>query len=136
MLWTVSKAANEFGLDRHTLQKRLTLAGVQPAEEGYTTRDIVRSVYGDMDGEKLRKMSAEADLAEMERDERSRLLISSETVAKVWTDALANLRAQVMAADLPKVTRAQLIKSLKEIPIRDYTETTAPAGDDDTADGA
>ena len=136
MLWSLNRASIEFGIDRRTLEKRLTGIDVQPGDDGYSTRDIVRAIYGDMEGEKLREKRAQADLAEMERDERAHLLIASELVAKVWTDALGNLRATVMAADIPKVTRAQLIKQLKDIPICDYTETTAPDDNEDSADGA
>ncbi len=135
--WSLNKIAEETGFARQTIKNKMVSGNIEPDSEGcYTTRQMLAAIAGDYHAEKTRMTAAQADLAEMERDERAHLLIASELVAKVWTEALGNLRATVMAADLPKVTRAQLIKQLKDIPICDYTETTAPASDEDSADGA
>lgn len=134
MRWKINRAAPEFGVDRRTLAKRLADAGEAEGAGGYTTRQILAALYGDLDGEKLRKLSAEADLAEMERDEQARALIRADIVEGTWNEALTNLRAIVMAADIPKVTRAQLIKQLHDIPIHDYREATARDGEDDSAE--
>jgi len=134
--WSLNKIAEETGYARQTIKNKMVAANIEPDAEGfYTTRQMLAAVAGDYHAEKTRMTSAQADLAEMERDERARLLIPSDVVATVWTDALTGLRSIVMAADIPKVTRAQLIKQLQEIPIGDYKETTAPDSDEDPADG-
>jgi hypothetical protein len=135
--WTVGRAAAEFGVDRKTLDRRIVDAGVKPSTEDdcYSTAQIIAAVFGDLDAEKLRKMRAEADLAEMERDERARSLLAAEVVSAVWLDALTGLRAVVMAADVPKTTRAQLLKQLRDIPLNGYEKTPAP-DDADIEEGA
>lgn len=135
--WKLTRACAEFQIDRRTLDRRLAESQQFPGEDGcYSTGQICAAVFGDLDGAKLRRAVAEADLAEMERDERAKKLIDADLVCSVWTEALTNLRAIVMAADLPKVTRAQLIRQLKDIPLSEYKEPTAPDSDDDTEDGA
>lgn len=67
--WTLGLAATEFGADRRTLSTRAKTSGLVPGDDGkFSTRQIAAIIYGDMAGEKLRKMRAEADLAELERD--------------------------------------------------------------------
>jgi len=135
--WSLNRAAEEFGFARQTVKNRMVSRAVKPGADGcYSTAEVVAALFGDLAGEKLRKLRAEADLAELERDERTRSLIAAEVVSMVWTDALTNLRAIVMAADIPKVTRAQLIKQLQEIPLCDYKEPAAQDGEDDSAEVA
>ena len=120
--WTITAAASEFQIDRRTLTARLARSGAEGERGTWSTVEICAAVFGDLDGEKLRKLKAEADLAEMERDERARALLPADMVAATWTEALGNLRAVVMAADIPKITRAQLIRQLQEIPLAQYTQ--------------
>ena len=47
--------------------------------------------------DKARKLKAEADMAEMERDQLAGTLLASSDVMQTWTDALAALRANLMA---------------------------------------
>lgn len=130
--WAINKAASEFGIDRRTLERRLAEASVSPGRDRkYSTGQICAAVFGDMDSAKLRRANAEADLAEMDRNERAKKLISADIVQSVWTDALSQMRAIVMAADLPKLTRTQLIKQLKEIPLSEYKEPATQDSDDD-----
>ena len=67
--WTLGLAATEFGADRRTLSTRAKTSGQVPGEDGkFSTRQIAAIIHGDLAGEKLRKLRAEADLAELERD--------------------------------------------------------------------
>jgi len=128
--WSVNQAALEFGIDRRTLTKRLGVVGVKSDESGtYTTAQICAAVFGDSESEKLRKLKAEADLAEMERDERARMLLPSEIVEIVWEGALEGMKAVVSSADIPKELRHRLLEQMKQIPLDDYAEAALAARD-------
>jgi len=134
--WTLHRAAGETGFARQTVRNRLVTAGISPGDDDcYSTQEILRALYGDSDGEKLRKLRAEADLAEMERDERSRSLISSEVVEEVWTEVLTNMRGAVQSLDLDRKQKHQILETLRAIKLSDYKQTTAAqSSDDDSAE--
>jgi hypothetical protein len=121
--WSLNKAAEEFGCTRQTIKKRVVRAGINPGDDGmYSTKEIVSAVFGDKEGETIRKLKAEADLAEMERDERAAILLPADVVQQVWESALGEWRAIVAGFDIPKAARHRLLEQMKRIPINDYTE--------------
>jgi len=133
--WSVNRAAVEFAVHPGTLARRLAAAEIKPDAAGtWSTRDICAAVFGDLAGEKLRKLRAEADLAEMERDEKERSLLPADIVEAVWSDTLASLRSIVNTADIPKVTKAQLIKQLHDVKDTAYTEKPKDEEDEENAD--
>ena len=130
--WSVNRAAGETGFARQTIANYLAASQAKPGEDGcYSTQEIMSAIYGDMDGEKLRKIRAEADLAEMERDERNRSLIPAPIVEAVWLDVMTNLRGVVLAFEMSKEQRHQLIKLLRAIPISEYTEAKLQSSAED-----
>ena len=121
--WTLRDAEAEFPIHRDTLAKRLLKAGEEPDAEGcYTTKQICGVVYGDEEQAKQRKAIAEADLAEMERDERAGLLLPGDVVEGVWQDAIAHMRAVVDGLELSDEGRRRLLATLREIPLSEYTK--------------
>lgn len=121
--WTLRDAEAEFPIHRDTLAKRLLKANEEPDPEGcYTTAQICSVVYGDEEQAKQRKTVAEADLAEMERDERAGLLLPTDVVEGVWQDAIAQMRAVVDGLELSDEGRRRLLATLREIPLSEYTK--------------
>lgn len=74
-IFNISELAQGFKLDRATVKKRLDAAGVQPVERkakevryrlDEDLEEILLAVDADFEAERLRKMTAEADLKEMQ----------------------------------------------------------------------
>jgi phage terminase Nu1 subunit (DNA packaging protein) len=134
--WTLTRAAEETGFARQTVKNRLTSTAQEAGKDGcYSTAQVLAALYGDYDGERLRKLRAEADLAEMERDERARSLIPAAIVEATWTDVLQNLRGVVMGFDLTRQQRHQMLETLRAIPIHEYQAPGEQAGGDDSTEG-
>jgi hypothetical protein len=125
--WTVSQAASEFGMDRRTVDSRLKAAATVPAPDGtYSTGQIASAIYGDLAGEKLRKLRHEANLAEMKDLQMRGELIFASDVEGVWADAIVQLRKELEGADyIPSKARAQLLKDLLKIKLADFAAKDA-----------
>jgi len=65
--WTKEQAASEFTINPRTLSNRLRQHGIEPGEDRkFSTTDICRAVFGDIDGEKLRLTREQADKLSLE----------------------------------------------------------------------
>ena len=65
--WSIYRAAMEFGIDRRTLARRLAAASTEPGPDGhYSTGDIVRAVFNNLELERTRLTRAQADIAEVQ----------------------------------------------------------------------
>lgn len=84
MKWTIHKASLEWGIDRKTLAKRLSDAGFDVNEKGaeFHTQEITRAVVGSLEAERTRLTAADADIREMERQQKRGELIPFETYAE------------------------------------------------------
>jgi len=115
--WSENSAAIEFGLHQVTLQKNLAAASITPGEDGcYSTQQIVQAIYGDTEHAKARKLSAEADLAELKRDRLRRALVPLHDVKRVWESHTIAQRAAVMAQDCDRRTKDKIIAAIRDIP--------------------
>ena len=133
--WTLRTAAAEFDVSRETLKGRLIRAGISPAaDDRYSTKQILAALVGDFDGQKLRKLTAEADLAELARGEMDGKLLPASVVEAVWQDALGKMKDVIMATPMPDESRRQIMKSMQTIPLSEYSAPQAGPGDADTAD--
>ena len=119
--WTVGLAASEFGVDRRTVDSRLKAAAVVPAPDGtFSTGQIAAAIYGDLAGEKLRKLRAEANVAEMKDLQMRGTLVFLSGAKAVWADAIVEWRKTLEAADyIPQKSRERLLKSLLKIRLAD-----------------
>lgn len=92
MLWTISKAAPEFGIDRATLSRRLRELGIEtPKHDGkptLTTKQIMAAVVGDLEREKIRDTAASADARELKNAMTRRDLIAASEVTEIISNVL------------------------------------------------
>lgn len=74
--WNIETAAREFKINPRTLSQRLTAASVTHGKDKrYSTVQIVRAIYSDLESERIRKTRAEADQVELENAEARRELV-------------------------------------------------------------
>lgn len=65
--WTLEVACAEFDINTRTLSSRLKQEGIDPDKAGHwTTKQIVRAIYNDLEAERIRKTRAEADQVQMQ----------------------------------------------------------------------
>ncbi|MCL5098504.1 MAG: hypothetical protein M1608_13435, partial [Candidatus Omnitrophica bacterium] len=76
MKWTLYQAAREWNIDRQTLAKRLSEAGVTVGRgRKYHTREVTAAIVGRLESEKIRETKARANLLEIEQSEKSGRLV-------------------------------------------------------------
>lgn len=87
--WSIYLAAQEFAINERTLNTRL--AGTRPAfKDKYSTPQIVKAVFGDISGAKLRKLNAEAEAAQIAVEKSKSVLVEA-------ADIDARMRAKFIA---------------------------------------
>lgn len=112
--WTIEQASNEFGLDRQTLAKRINNGGILPGDDKkFSTADICRAVFGDIESEKLREVRHRANLLEIDEKERLGQLTPTHKVED-WIDKTAgDLKINIMASNLSEDEKRDLLKTLQ-----------------------
>lgn len=114
--WSVEKAAKEFGIDRRTLTKNLTAAGISAGDDSrWTTQDMVRAIYGDKDAAELRLTVAKAEALERKNRVADGELVSVDAVLRFNERICAALRETVMALDVPKEAKEQMLTELRKL---------------------
>jgi hypothetical protein len=131
--WTLSAAHAEFGMHRDTIKGRLTRIGEQPSADGYwTTQQICAAVFGDMDGEKLRKMKGEADKIEMENRKTTGELIDVPAVIEVGQRFTFAIRQVIVNSKLSQEDKQAVLNELASIAETDWTKRETYADADPT----
>ena len=130
--WSLNQIAAEFGWARQTVKGRLAQAGAEPSEKDtYTTKQVVAALFGDSDTADMRRKMAEADVAEMERDEKDEKLLPAAAVEAVWQDALGRMKDVIAANVASEDTRRTIFKAMQAIPISEYIEAKLRTGESD-----
>lgn len=80
---SISSGSTEFDIERLALTKKLKTKGIKPGEDGcWSIKEMAAAIFDDHHTEKLRKMVADADKAELETAKMRQELISTELVAE------------------------------------------------------
>jgi phage terminase Nu1 subunit (DNA packaging protein) len=131
MQWTINKAACEFGLSRETLRKRLTLAELD-TKSTYTTKEICRAVFGDINSERLRLTREQADKLALDNEQSRRSLVPVQELIPMLGKFLSAARARIDGD--PKLEREEKDKIIEDLGkcldvAHGLTQGTAPAVD-------
>ena len=114
MNWTITRAAPEFGTTRETLKRRIASVGL-PSKAKYTTKEVVKALFGDMAGEKLRLTREQADKLALDNAEtRSDLVSSIEEQAIVERGLSAMTQAVLAAANLEDEDKDKILNHLRD----------------------
>ena len=112
--WTLEKAAMEFGLDRTTLSKRITTAGIVAGEDKkFSTAQICEAVFGDLEGEKLLKMKADRRIAEQTADLNDKMLLRKSEVYDQIDKLGIELKANIMACNISEDEKRDVLKTMQ-----------------------
>lgn len=98
MKWTLKKGSVEFDVHTDTLAKRLRAAGFNIGKgQRYTTLQIMEALFGDLEKERIRLTRAQADVAEVDRQETLEALVPKEVERASLASVLVPLRSQLLA---------------------------------------
>lgn len=128
--WTLEVAAREIGMHSRTLNNALVQIGEKPDEDGkFTTPQILKAAFGDIESEKLRKVREEADKIALENARTRRELVPAADVERVWAGALIEWRNAIGNMELPGETKQRILAVLRDIPPEKYFEDKPYDGD-------
>lgn len=95
--YSISKAAQELGIGRDTLRRKLQTAGING--EKFTLKDLVSAmVGGDIAAQRLRLTTERANLAEIDRRTQQGELVPREEVQDALHKSDAKIRAMLDSA--------------------------------------
>lgn len=114
--WSLLYAQSEFGVDRKTLQKRLNAEEVEPGKDGkYSTKQIASAVFGDIQGERLRKTREEADSLALRNAEMRGELVSVTLVKQMVSEIILANKQTVLASQLEQETKNEILANLEAL---------------------
>lgn len=129
--WSLRTAAIEFGIARDTLAKRIKQASIAPAfgNDGYSTAQICDAKYGDIYGERLRKVSLEADLLELEHKTATGALLPMSVVETFLTDVNLTCREIILTSGMPEETKTKVLTEFERLKDHDFSHKESEEAD-------
>jgi len=77
-------------------------------------------VFGDISGEKLRKLTADRELAELRLARERGELIRRDDAAQIWDDHILACRQEIKASGLSEMEKRVLLGKLQSLPKERY----------------
>ena len=148
--WSQEQAATEFGINVRTLATKIKTGGITPGQDHkFSTAQICAAVFGSLEFERRRKLSADADLSEIERDQKLEQLISINVAFKAWESILMTVRGKLIGlpsklyqrianrkdSECKTVLETEVDEILNELSKSPYYDTTEVAADPDGEGG-
>ncbi len=113
IMWTLERAASEFNINPRTLSARMKQAGIEyKPGSGWTTLQVVRGIYNDLESERIRKTRAEADQVELQNAEAQGRLVDIEEFAKRWESKLVNMVRIIRSSKLTDAEQDDILRGL------------------------
>lgn len=131
--WTLRAASHDFDIHRETLTKRLALQGIVCGEdECFSTADICKAIYGDLDGEKLLLTREQRIKAERENATAAKQLIPADVVERVWSSTIIEFRQRVLGSGIDGQLKKELLEILTETTRDEYFAAAIKSLETDT----
>lgn len=121
--FTLHKAAQEWGIHRETLGKRLKAHGIEPDEKDqFSIQQIDQAIHGDLDEERAGLVREQRELTRVNRMEKLRELVPIAMVDRVWCRVILEYRQRVMSANIPDPVKKDLLEPLAQEKTNAYFE--------------
>jgi hypothetical protein len=112
--WTLSNASLEFSCDVAFLAKRLRRTNQIPGEDArYSTMQIVKAIYGDIEKERARKIKEDADRAEMANGKLKKRLVTRDNALKFVAKVAMKVRGIIQGSSLEERDKADIYLELQ-----------------------
>ena len=117
--WSAERASSEFSVAPMTLRKALDRSGALADENNcYTTTQIVRALYGDLNSEKIRVQRELADRYSLENQITRGEMLNEAALRKGFAQLADALQSVVMTdRNLTRETKEDFLKNLASWPI-------------------
>lgn len=115
--WTINRFCSETQLAYSSVKDRLAAQGHEP-ERGsrFALRELIDALRNpvDLENEKLRKLSAEADLSEIERDLKRGELVSLETVQADFSRWAHRIKSVIERHVSDEIARTEIFRAIRK----------------------
>lgn len=112
----MEQACAEFGINPRTLSARLTQEGIEPGDDGkFSTKQIARAIYSDLELERTRLVRAEAIAQERENKEKDEKLIDVDEFAKDYEQVYLGMVRVIKSAKLSEAEQNEILQQLNEL---------------------
>lgn len=109
-------ASAEFAVNPRTLSARLTQSGISPAKDGkFSTKEIARAIFGDLEIERTRLVRAEAIAQERDNRKTDEKLIDLDEFAKDYEPIYLAIVRVIKSSRLAEHEQIEILNSLHEL---------------------
>lgn len=126
--WTLERAASEFAINPRTLAKRVRRDSILAGPDGrWSTVDISKAIVGDVEGERLRKLKAEADLLELELEQKMGTIANLSDMELAWGNVVVALRQVIKGSNLSQSEKEACLRQIRDSLTGDILKRPEPA---------
>ena len=112
--WTLNAAADEFGVHRATLAKKLRAQEAAPADDGrYSTAQICAALFDDVEAERIRLLQEQSRRLKLANDRKAGEQVDAETVFRTYEGVFIALRQTILASHLDDAEKAECLANLR-----------------------
>lgn len=129
--WTIAYAAKEFGLDFKTLAAHLKRASIEPAfmDKTFSTRQICAAVFSDKTAEQTGLLKEQKEIAAIKKAVLLGKLLPDEMVEFGLDAFIVEVRTILSFLPISDASKAEFLKKLSVITIREYMRNYKPSGE-------
>ena len=112
--WNLERASVEFSLNPRTLSQRIHRAAIKPDKDGkFSTAQICAAVFGDIQGQRLRKTTAEADKIELDNARERGEVVELAQTLNAWEVAILNAKERFIR--IPTKLTARYVVGMPQV---------------------
>ena len=117
--WSVERAGIKFGLTSHTLRRSLAKSSATPDADGlFSTAQVVGAIFGAFDQEKLATQKQLTRKYEIANAIAAASVLDWAEVTKVLAAIADAMTSRIMASELSRAAKQDLLVELAGVPIR------------------
>lgn len=114
--WTIHRAADEFGIERHTLAGKMKRSECVVGSDGcYSTQQIATVIFDDLKAEQIRKTRAEADGHEIANRQKLGQLVDVEEFCRRYDPVFLDVKRLVMSSKLTDQEKDDLLAGMAKL---------------------
>ena len=126
--WSQESACYEWGINRRTLSGRIKRGHIQPGKDGkFSTAQIDAAIHGSAEDEKLKKLTAEREILEIELGKLRGDVVLLDHVYRILDNITISIRQTIAASGMSDTEKQQCLKQLRTPNAAEFIEGEALA---------
>ena len=114
--WSIERAASEFGRAPRTVAARLKQSGQTQGEDGkFSTAQVATAIYGDLEGEKLRKTKEDADRLALANATARGELVDRQDFVRRLEPVVIQMKQRILGSGLTHAEQDELLADLAKL---------------------